>query len=166
MYLITLNRPFHLTNLFLSELDIYISTLDESGGGERRGQISASHLNTHWHGITLALKKTETVWVNWSCPFSNIWLPQNVWEQRCKSCLVSDNGQIITDIKNVEMEIVFWLYNSGYIRSKCQWLLESHNTTGYKSDEGAALLVTDFRGMGVFLPVLAAHNSGAHGSYT
>ena len=165
MYLITLNRPFHLTNLFSSELDIYISTLDESSG-ERRGQISASHLNTHWHGVTLALKKTETVWVIWSCPFSNIWLPQNVWGAVMQVMLgVRQWTNNHRDIKTCKWKLFFdctSLDISVPNANDC-WKVTTPQVTKvmrepcylWLSSEGWACSCLG-----------SAHNSGVHGSYT
>ena len=70
-----------------------------------------------------------------------------------------DNGQIRNNqrSKNVEMETVFYC-NYLDIRFEMPMTLGKSPPGCYKSDEGAV-----FRGMGVFLPGLAAHNGRAHG---
>ena len=72
---------------------------------------------------------------------------------------MSDNGQVRNNqsSKNVEMETVFYC-NYLDIRFEMPMTLGKSPLGCYKSDEGAV-----FRGMGVFLPGLAAHNGRAHG---
>ena len=72
---------------------------------------------------------------------------------------MSDNGQVRNNqsSKNVEMETVFYC-NYLDIRFEMPMTLGKSPLGCYKSDEGAV-----FRGMGVFLPGPAEHNSRAHG---